>query len=120
MELDKVVAGVLSVRARIIHAWDDPVTLSDLGNKMATYNAYLGDHLGEMEAKRENDKAKVYLDSMKEGMATTAADNLARASVAKVSGDARKLAITHKDANVQVSMIQSRLRVLENQLKNDL
>jgi hypothetical protein len=120
MEQDKVVAGIRSVRDRIIGAWEDPVTLSDLGNKLATYNAYLGDHLGEVESKRETEKSKIYLEALKSGTATTGADNWSRAQVAELTGQARRLAIMHKDANVQISMIQSRLRVLENQMRNQV
>lgn len=120
MELDVTIKGIISVRNRIAEAWDNPNDLSDLGNKMALYNAYLGDHLGEVEADRENAKAQAYMNYIKGGMPTTQADNLSRAEVSELTGQARKLGLMHKDAHRQISMIQSRLKVLENQIRSNI
>lgn len=120
MELDKAVKGVLSVRKRIETSWDNPSALSDLGNRMATYLAYLGDHIGELEEVRENSKASIYLDYVNKGESATSADNMSRAEVAEQTGQLKKLRLMHSDAHAQVSMIQSRLRVLESERRSEI
>ena len=117
MELDTAIKGIISVRERIASSWDNPVELSDLGNKMATYNAHLGDHLGQLEEEREVNKGKAYLQCLKNGMSATASDNHSRAQTSETYGQIKRLKLMHSDADTQVSMIQSRLKVLENQLR---
>jgi hypothetical protein len=80
----------------------------------------LGDHLGELEEFRETTKGVRYLDFIKQGFSSTAADNQSRAEVAEVTGQVKRLKLMHSDASGQVSMIQSRLRVLEAERRGDL
>lgn len=117
VELAKAVEGIFSVRKRIEGAWDNPSALSDLGNKMAAYQSYLGDHLGEFKKERETKKATYYLKYLDEASAT-AADNLSRAKVAELTGQVKKLELLHSDTRDQVSMIQSRLKVMADEQRN--
>lgn len=117
MELDKAVEGIMSVRKRIEQAWGNPVELSDLGNKLAAYNSYVGDHLGEIKEEREVRKAHEYLELIRTESAT-AANNLSRARVATLTGKIKKLELLHSDTSNQVSMLQSRLRVLADERRS--
>ena len=119
MELDVAVKGIISVRKRITKEWGNPVNLSDLANKLANYNAYLGDHLGELEEERESKRGKQYMHYLKQGLSATAAENNSRAETAELHGQILKLRLMHRDAETQISMIQSRLKVLENKLRGD-
>lgn len=119
MDILTATKGIISVRKRIATSWNNPIELSDLGNKMANYNAYLGDHLGELEEERETKKGSAYLRCLKGGMSATASDNHSRAEVAELTGQIAKFRLMHSDANTQISMIQSRLKVLENKLRGD-
>jgi hypothetical protein len=119
MELDKAIEGILSVRKRLEDAWGNPGQLSDLGNKMSAYNAYLGDHLGQLKADREVKKSAAYLELV-DTKSATAADNLARAKVATITGQVMKLELMHKDTASQVSMIQSRLRVIADEMRGNV
>jgi len=119
MELEKAVDGILSVRKRMEQCWGNPTELSDLGNKMATYQAYLGDHLGQLKEEREVKKAHEYLELIKTESAT-GADNLSRARVATITGQIKRLELLHSDTSNQVSMLQSRLRVLADERRNTI
>ena len=119
MELDKAVEGILSVRERIQKSWDSPESLSDLGNKLALYQGYLGDHLGNFKEEREVRKAHEYLKLIATSSATHA-DNLSRAGVAELTGKIMKLELLHKDTSTQISMLQSRLRVLADERRNQI
>lgn len=120
MDIDTAVKGIISVRERITKSWEDPVALSDLGNKMTSYAANLGDHLGKLEEERETTRATKYLQYIKSGASATASENRARAEVAELTGKVRKLKLMHSDAHAQVSIIQSRLRVIENQIRGEI
>ena len=117
MEIDKAVEGIMSVRKRMEGAWQNPIELSDLGNKLAAYNSYVGDHLGSIKEEREVKKSQEYLALIKTESATSA-DNLSRARVATMTGQIYKLELLHKDTSSQISMIQSRLKVLSDERRS--
>lgn len=120
MDLDKAIDGYKSVRERLQGAWQSPSQLSDLGVKMATYGTYIGDHLADAEATYELNKSKTYLDSLKGGNSATKAENESRAINAEVRAEAIRLKIIHKDLYSLVSVIQSRLRILENEQRSNV
>ena len=119
MDLQTVIEGILAIRKKIEGSWANPNALSDLGHRLAHYNSYLGDHLGDYEHDREIRKGTSYLDYLKQGVSDTGADNRSRAEVAELTGNIKKLKLMHDDADKQISMIQSRLRVLEANRRNE-
>ena len=119
MDLQTAVKGIASVRERIVDSWELPNPLSDAANKMALYNAYLGDHLGQLEYDREVTKGEKYNQYLNTGMSATGADTRSRADVAELTGKIKKFNLMHSDAANQISIIQSRLRVLESNRRNE-
>lgn len=125
MEVDQIVKGILDVRKQIqgiLRSQNpNPVALSQQGVRLVTWNAELGDKLGELEYERETMRAAEYLSKLdQEGQSATSAENFARAAVAEATGQLAKLKIMHRDAANMISMVQSHLKVMENESRGDV
>ncbi len=118
MEVDQVITGIVDVRNRITKAFESPGQLSDLAVRLATYNAYLGDHLSGYKFDREVMRGKRYLELINSGTSSTQATATSRAETADLQGNIQKLELIHRDAENLTSVIQSRMRVLEGQARN--
>ena len=120
MELDKAIEGYRSIRERLQKSWSSPSQLSDLGVKMATYGTYIGDYLADAEALYELNKSKAYIEALRAKKSATQADMESRAENAETRAEAIRLKIIHKDLFSLVSIIQSRLRILENEQRSNI
>jgi hypothetical protein len=115
MELDIAITGYADIRKRLQSAWSSPVQLSDIGLKLGTYGTYIADHLGDMKAQYEQDRAVKYLNYLKEGKSSSQAENLARSELAELKGQIAKIELVHKNLWSLATMIQSRLGILKNE-----
>ncbi len=120
MELSEVIKGILATRKEISGAWDYPVKLSDLGNKLSMGNAYLGDHLGDYMHDRELKYGNRVVELIMGEMSPSAAEIQARAESANLQAQVKKLTVTHKDAESMVVKIQSHLKTLENKERGNV
>lgn len=119
MDIDKVVAGILSVRDRIEKSFSSPDALSDLAVKLAAYNAHLGDEIGRMELDIADEITKRHLQYTTEGdLSDSAAKTKIKAELGNQVAKQKKLKILHRDASTQISTIQSRLKVLSDERRN--
>lgn len=119
MDVGKATRGILDAREKagqiLAKAELNPLELSEQMDRMSLYNTYIGDELGKIAEQRETAKARAYLKYLEEGKSATAADNLARAEVAELTGQEKKLELLHDDVWQYTSRIQSRLRRWENE-----
>lgn len=118
MDLDKAVTGYMDTRKRLESSWSNPRLLSDIMLKMSTYLSYIGDHLGDLKAEYEQERAKAYMKNLNSGETASKSENLARVATADIRGNVAKLELTLKNGQNLVSIGQSRLRVLENEARN--
>lgn len=118
MDLDKAVEGYFDTRKRLESNWANPRLLSDIMLKMSTYLSYIGDHLGDLKEEYEHKRAKSFMGHLGNNKSASAAENLARVDTAEIRGKAAKLELTLKNGQNLVSIGQSRLRVLENEARN--
>lgn len=119
MELDKAITGYFDTRKRLESSWSNPRLLSDIMLKMSTYLSYIGDHLGDLKAEYEQERAKAFMAHL-ETKSASAAENLARVDTSEIRGQVAKLELTLKNGQNLVSIGQSRLRVLENEMRNQV
>lgn len=120
MELDVAITGYGNTRKRLEGAWNNPNSLGDVAVKMATYGSYIADHLGDMKAQYEQERATKYLSHLHSGKSASNAENLARSDTAELRGQIAKIELAHKNLWGLVSVIQSRLRGLENEARNQI
>lgn len=120
MELEIALNGYTAAKQKLQSSWESPTALSDLAVKIATYGTYIGEHLGDSKALYELNKSHMYLDAIKAGKSATQADNESRSENAEVRADVLKLEVVHKDLFSLVSVIQSRLKILELQTRNNV
>lgn len=120
MELEAVVKKIIEGRELIKQYENDPDALSKLAIRISTYNAYLGDYASDAALKASQKRRERYNAYREEGMKPTPADNEAKNDVREDDAEVDARNKMHKDAASLVSAIQTRLRVLENQLKNEV
>lgn len=120
MELDIVLTGYADARKRLQSKWSSPVALSDLAVKIALYGTYIGDHLGQYKADYEQKRAKAYFEAIKQEKSATAAENEARANNADIHAEVVRLETVYKSLNTLVSTMQSKVRVLQDESRNNI
>lgn len=122
MELNTAIAGILDTRAKLgkllTQTHPDPSGVGDQMNRMALYLTYIGDHLGELEERREKTKGAEFMKCLAEGKSANQADMLSRASVADLTGQIAKVKYLHSDGWNYTSRAQSKLRQYERQQSN--
>jgi hypothetical protein len=121
MDLDIITKGIHDVRERIhkFDMWNDPVALSDVMTKLAVYNSYLADYIAPYH-KQATDKAyKTFINVRNDGGAIGQADITSRGE----STDERELYENtlniYRATDKLISVLQSRIKVAENQLKRE-
>lgn len=116
MEINQVIRGILSVRERIQKNFHSPEALSDLAVKLAAYNAYLGDRIGELETELADEQTTKHLQYTNDGdLSDSAAKTRIKAEQAVKKAQQQKLKIMRTDTSNQISTIQSRLKVLADE-----
>lgn len=121
MELDEVLKGINHHRARI-HAgkmWADPYKLSDVGNKLSTYNAYLADFLADAHKTATDKSHSIYLECLGKGESATKAEQMARGESAQERRDYEHIKFVYTATAALISFIQTKIRVNENQMKQE-
>lgn len=121
MELDKAIEGIHKYR-ELIHKedmWNDPISLSDTMTKLAVYNSYIADNIAPLH-KQATDKAyTTYLEAKTAGETVSYSEQLSRGK----STDDRMLYENTKNiyqaTGNLITVIQTRLKVIENQRKQE-
>lgn len=111
---------ILNLRQEIRLNINNPVRLSELLVEVATYNSYLGDFLGEKTFEYEKLRAEKFREYYNEKPSVERAENLCRCDTAQLRGEMAKLSVLHKDIERITSAIQTKIRILEAELKNKI
>lgn len=117
MDINTATKGYIDTRKRLEKNFNSPNYISDTLFRMGVYLSHIGDHLGDLKAEYEQERAKAFMAHL-ETKSASAAENLARVDTSEIRGQVAKLELTLKNGQNLVSIGQSRLRVLENEARN--
>lgn len=92
------------------------IRLSELALTLSVTNATLGEHLARAKSEYEKAKASVYISYL-DIHKTTKAEALSKADTVELKTRVDGLEIIHKDNANIVTVIQTRIRILEQELK---
>lgn len=120
MKLEDIVKQLVRIRNDIRKYAGTPSRLADLAVEAATYNADLGDYLGKYMFTYEQQRGEAYTALIKEGASGTQAENLTRSQLAELRGRIKRLEVFHKDVEKMISTIQTKVRSLETEAKNQI
>lgn len=122
MTLDEAIKGIMHHRERIHteNLWTDPVALSDVGLKLITYNSYLADELAELHKKATDEHYRVYLECVSKGEGVTKAEQMAKGESTEQRKEYENAKFIYTATGGLISFIQTKIRVSENQLKNEV
>lgn len=116
-KMQAVISSVRTIRAEIKASVNDPIRLSDLGIKAITLNSYLGDYLGELKHEYETTRSESFYGHYADKPSIAYAENLTRCDTAELRGRIAQVETLHKDIERIVSTIQTKIRILEAQMK---
>jgi hypothetical protein len=121
MELEVAIKGIADVRSRIHKhdLWDEPVALSDIMVKLATYNSYLADHLAPLHKEATDKSYAVFTEAASEGVPVTKAEAMSRGESTEERHIYENTLNIYRATDNLISVIQSRVRVAENSLKRE-
>lgn len=120
LNIETVLSTIHTIRSAIKQNINNPSRLADLAVEATTVNSYLGDFLGEKKLEYELLRAEGFKKYYAEKPSIDRAENLTRSDTAQLRGDITKLEILHKDIERIVSTIQTKVRILEAEIKNKL
>jgi len=120
VNIDTVLETIYTIRSAIKQNINNPSRLADLAVEATTVNSYLGDFLGEKKLEYEIKRAENFHKYFAEKPSVDRAVNLTRSDTAEIRGEITKLELLHKDIERIVSTIQTKVRILEAELKNKL
>lgn len=115
-----VLETIQTIRSAIKQNINNPSRLANLAVEATTVNSYLGDFLGEKKLEYERLRAVKFREYFAEKPSVDRAENLCRSDTAELRGEITQLEILHKDIERIVSTIQTKIRILEAELKNKL
>lgn len=116
MDLQTILRGLEEHRDSIHeqNKWNNPVALSNTMTKLATYNAYLPDYIALLHKEATDAQFKAFLEAKKEGKSDTGAETYARGESTEARQNYEKIKFVYQATSELISVVQSRLRVLEN------
>lgn len=121
MELKTAIEGIMKLR-KTIHEqnlWNNPNHLSDVMVKLSVYNAYLADHLAGLHQTASDSAVRAFQAARDMEVGVTEAERLAKAESLKPRKEFEHTQYIYKSTGSLISVLQSRLRVIESQLKQE-
>lgn len=121
MELSKAIDGINKYRDTIAvkNQWTDPIGLSDSMLKLSVYNSYLSDHIAEMHMLSTQKRLEAYKVARDSG--ETQGDSETTAKIDSLIERTKYEELQHKYKSTDniISTIQSKLRIIENQMRRE-
>lgn len=121
MEIDKAIEGITKYREQIHqqNMWESPLDLSDTMTKLAVYNSYLADNIAPLH-KAATDKAyAVFVEARAKDLPVTQADSMSRGESTEDRMTYENVKNVYQATSNLITVLQSRLRVIENQIKQE-
>lgn len=122
MTLEDALKGISHHRARLHeeNAWGNPVALVDIGDKLVTYNSYLADFIADFHKQASDKYHSVYLECINKDEGVTKAQQMGKGESTQERRDFEHVKFVYTATKDMVSFIQTKIRILENQLKNEV
>ena len=120
MDIATALEGISKKREEIHKKsmWDDPNSLSDLMVKLSVYNAYLADNIAKLHKEATDKQGESYLNHKSKTSASEAKE-LARFDSTEEREEFEKVEFIYKSTSNLITVLQSRLRVIENQRRQE-
>lgn len=119
MELDKAIEGIMRHR-KAIHEqdmWDSPIELSDVMVKLATYNSYLADNLATLHHNATEAAGASFKAARDMEVGVTEAERLSKSESLEQRRQYEHAKYVYDSTKNLISVLQSRLRVISEQIK---
>lgn len=119
MKLETAIEGLMKYR-KVIHEqdlWDSPNELSDVMVKLATYNGYLADNLALLHYNATEAAGASFKAARDMEVGVTEAERLSKAESLKQRQEYEHAKYVYDSTKNLISVLQSRLRVISEQLK---
>lgn len=120
MDFQTAVKGIVSVRKRIHEQdlWEQPGALSDAMLKLATYNAYLADDIAGLHKNASETQGLAFKSARDLELSATEADRISRTESIQERYLYENAQNVYKATANLITVIQSRLKVIEQELRN--
>lgn len=121
MKLEDAIKGILEQR-KAIHSqnlWSDPNHLSEVMLKLATYNAYLADHLATLHHTVTEAVGRIFKAERDKDAGVTEAERLSKSETVEERRQYENVQHIYKSTSNLISVLQSRLRVISEQYKQE-
>lgn len=121
MLLTEAVKGIMHYREQIHgeHLWGDPVSLSEAMTKLSIYNAYLADSLAPLHRAATDAAYQIFREAKDKGESVTSSEQMSRGESTEARESYEKVKHVYTSTSNMISVIQTRIRVLENQMKQE-
>ncbi len=120
MNLEDALTGIQKMR-KTIHEqdlWNDPLKLSDVMVKLSVYNSYLADHVSRLHKMATDESFKQF--KLHEGLGATKAQQYAKGLSTQQRYDFENSKMVYGSVQDLLSQLQSRLRIVENSMRNNI
>lgn len=121
MKLEDAIKGIMKYREAIHsqHMWSDPVRLSEVLVKLSVCNSYLADNIAPLHKHATDTAYSIYTEAKASGEAIKTAEMMSRGESTEERKEYENVSNIYRSTNSLITVIQSRIKVLENQLKNE-
>jgi len=117
MDFETIITNIMRLRGEIHekNIWEDPIRLSDVMVKLEVYNNYLSDHIAPLHKIATDTAFRVFREHESKG--ATKAQMYAKGQSTEAREVYEKAKTLYAATSDLLSRMQSRIRVIENQLK---
>ena len=121
MNIAEALLGITKYREKIYkeNLWEAPVDLSDVMTKLAVYKSFLADYIAPAHKKATDKQTKAFLDGRKLGLSVSESEIQARANATDERQDYENLLNVYRATSDLISVIQTRLRVIGQEERNE-
>lgn len=121
MDIEEAITGILKHRETIHkqNKWNDPVSLSDTMTKLAVYNAYLADNLAGLHHDATSIQQIKYRELRDKDNTIADSESMAKIESLDARTQHERVKYIYQANSNLISVLQSRLRVIENQINRE-
>lgn len=121
MEIEEAVKGIVTYR-KLIHEenyWNNPERLSDVMAKLAVYNAYLADNMASLHKNATETQLAAFKAAREMGTGVAESEKLAKQESLNEREIYEKCKYIYTATGNLITVLQSRLKVIEQQRKDE-
>lgn len=121
MEIEDVLKGISKYRNDIYlkKIWTNPVALSEVGVKLATYNSLLAEHIAALHRLATESSWLRFKKAVNAGETVTAAQAASKGDTVEQREQYENAKLIYSAVDKLISNIQTRIRTVENQITRE-